>query len=455
MQWTVERWKAREPGITEKSRDAGISWCAMSLSCTLCLFYDSMQIGFGSRKEMYVDNPTPKSLFYKGRQFLSLLPPEFRGSWDAKKHAPSMRIEFPDSKSVISGEAGDNIGRGDRASLYFVDEAAHLERPDLVDASLSATTNCRQDVSSVNGMANPFAIKRHAGNVKVFTFHWRDDPRKDDEWYEKKKAELDPVVVAQEIDINYNASIEGQIIPSEHVQAAIDAHVKLGIQVAGMRRATFDVADQGRDKCAMAFRYGILLEGLTEWSGLLSDLYKSSERAFFETESRKGYDGFTYDADGLGASVRGDSKRINQDRASATPPRRTLRVLPFRGSDAVLDPEAIVPGTERTNLDFFENYKAQSWWSLKYRFAATYNAVVKGLPFNPADIISIPSGLPYRAKLVSELGQPQWKLSKLGRVMVDKTPEGALSPNLADSVMMAYAPRIEAWAISDDLLDNA
>lgn len=452
MKWTVERWKAQESGLTEKSRDCGASWCAMALSATLCLFYDNMQIGFGSRKEMYVDNPTPKSLFYKGRQFLSLLPPEFRGSWDAKKHAPSMRIEFPDSGSVISGEAGDNIGRGDRTAIYFVDEAAHLERPELVDASLSATTNCRQDMSSVNGMANTFAIKRHAGNLKVFTFHWRDDPRKSQEWYDKKCAELDPVVVAQELDINYSASVEGQIIPSDHVQAAIDAHVKLGLTPVGRKRATFDVADQGRDKCAMGFRYGFLLEDITEWSGKQSDLYASTLLAFHHTDSHPGYEGFTYDADGLGASVRGDSARINQDREAAE--MRWLRVTSFRGSDGVLDPESIVPGTQRTNEDFFENYKAQCWWSLKFRFAKTYNWVAKGIPCDPADIISIPNGLKYRGKLVAELGQPQWKLSKLGRVMVDKVPDGALSPNLADVVMMAYAPRNEPWVITDELLAN-
>lgn len=453
MQWIIERWRSQEPGLTEKSRDAGISWCAVSLSCALCLFWDGMAIGFGSRKEMYVDNPTPKSLFYKARQFMSFLPREFRGGWDRKVHAPQMRIEFPDTQSVISGEAGDNIGRGDRAAIYFVDEAAHLERPLLVDASLSATTNCRQDVSSVNGMANPFAEKRHGGKVKVFQFHWRDDPRKDDAWYAKQCSELDPVIVAQEIDINYTASVEGQIIPAAHVQAAIDAHVKLGIKVSGMRRASLDVADHGRDKNAMAFRHGILLEYLTQWSGATSDLYATTERAFSEVDQRKGYGGFTYDADGLGASQQGNSRKVNEDRARRNV--ATLRVLQFRGSDGVLDPEGIVPRTTRTNLDFFENYKAQSWWSLKYRFEATYNAVVKGLPFDPADIISIPSDIPYRTRLISELSQPVWKPSKLGKVMVDKLPDGALSPNLADAVMMAYAPRIEPFNIPDSMLDMA
>lgn len=102
-----------------------------------------------------------------------------------------MRVEFPTTGAVLKGEAGDNIGRGDRTTLYFVDEAAFQQRPLLIEASLSQTTRCRIDLSLVNGMANPFAQKRHGGLIPVFTFHWRSDPRKDDEWYRKECEKID------------------------------------------------------------------------------------------------------------------------------------------------------------------------------------------------------------------------------------------------------------------------
>jgi phage terminase large subunit len=103
-------------------------------------------------------------------------------------------------------------------------------------------------------MANPFAQKRFSGKIKVFTFHWRDDPRKDAAWYEKQLDELDPVTIASEIDINYAASAEGLLIPSAWVQAAIGAHLKLGIKPTGMRRGGLDVADTGADKNAFTGR---------------------------------------------------------------------------------------------------------------------------------------------------------------------------------------------------------
>jgi phage terminase large subunit len=118
-----------------------------------------------------------------------------------------MRLVFPDTGSAIVGEAGDHIGRGGRSSIYFVDEAAHLERPKLIEASLASNTDCRIDISSVAGMANPFAEKRHSGRVKVFTFSWRDDPRKGPEWYAQQQAKLDPVTLAAEVDMDYRASL--------------------------------------------------------------------------------------------------------------------------------------------------------------------------------------------------------------------------------------------------------
>jgi phage terminase large subunit len=445
IDWFIERWRAREPGITEKTREMGMSWLTVGLASTVCLFYEGIVAGFGSRKEEYVDKiGAPKSLFEKARLFVSLLPREFRGGWERTKHAPHMRIIFPDTGSVMTGEAGDGIGRGDRTSFYIVDEAAFLERPQLVDAALSQTTNCRQDISTPNGMANPFAQKRHSGKIKVFTFHWRDDPRKDDVWYRKQCDELDEVTVAQELDINYAASVEGVLIPSSWVQASIDAHRKLGIEPTGTRRAGLDVADEGKDLNCFAARYGVLLNQLKSWSGKDSDIYRTVVQTFALCEEF-GLEAFDYDADGLGAGVRGDARVINE--ARVVQGKRRIIESPFRGSGPVWQPESeMVKG--RKNKDFFQNYKAQAWWSLRQRFQATYRAVVKGLAFKPEEIISIDPALDELVPLTMELSQPTYTVNQVGKIVIDKAPDGTRSPNRADSVMICFqpAPRaIEIW----------
>lgn len=446
--WFLERWKNQEDGITEKTRDMGMSWLTMGLACTVCLFRPEISVGCGSRKEEYVDVlGDPDSLFEKGRIFLQGLPPEFRGGWDRKQHASYMRLGFPETGSIITGEAGDGIGRGGRASFYIVDESAFLARPQLVDASLSATTNCRQDISTPNGRANSFATRRFSGKVPVFTFHWRDDPRKDDAWYEVQKEKRDPVTLAQEVDIDYSASVEGVLIPSAWVQAAIDAHLKLGIEPTGLHQGALDVADEGVDANAFGARHGIVLNVLEQWSGKGSDIYGTVVRAFGLCDQH-GLDQFDYDADGLGAGVRGDARVMNEARRDQG--RKQLRVEPFRGSGAVHDPEGeMVKG--RKNKDYFANAKAQAWWSLRIRFQNTYRAVVEGLPFSPDELISIASGIAYREALVAELSQPTYTVNGVGKIVVDKQPDGAKSPNLADTVMIAYQPGRQSMSIWEQL----
>ncbi|RDL26862.1 TerL protein [Serratia fonticola] len=453
VHWVMDRRRNMENGLTDKSREMGLSWVSVGLSSTLCLFNKEMVIGFGSRKEEYVDSTgDPKALFWKARKFIATLPVEFRGSWDEKKHAPYMRVEFPDSGSIIKGEAGDNIGRGDRSTMYFVDESAFLQRPLLIDASLSQTTRCRIDLSSVNGMNNPFAQKRHSGNIPVFTFHWRSDPRKDDEWYAKECQKIDnPVIVAQELDLNYSASAEGVLIPSEWVQAAVDAHIKLGIQPTGQRLGAMDVADEGRDKNALSWRHGFLLEDVEEWSGVGSDIYGSVEKVFGLCDLHD-LESFRFDEDGLGAGVRGDARAINEKRKIEQV--RQITATPFRGSSSVFEPdEEAVKGDSgqkgRLNKDFFANAKAQSWWRLRKLFQNTYRAVKESMAYNPDEIISISGTMERKDKLIIELSQPTYSINGVGKIIVDKQPDGTKSPNLADSVMINYAPMdnsLDVWA---------
>lgn len=449
VQWAMDKWKGGERGISDKSRDMGLSWLSVAFACTLCLFYDGFAVGFGSRKEEYVDQRgDPKSIFEKARQFIHLLPPEFKNGWDRKKHCAHMRISFPGTNAIMSGEAGDGIGRGDRRAIYFVDEAAWLPRPNSVEASLSNTTNCRIDISTPRGMNNPFAQKRWSGKVSVFTLHWRDDPRKNDAWYKRICEQLDdPVVIAQEIDLDYSASIEGVLIPSSWVQSAIDAHKKLNIVPSGIRIAGMDVADEGKDKNAFCGRFGILLEYIESWSGKGEDIFKSVEKVFTLCDILD-YASVLYDADGLGAGVRGDARVINARRDNQK--LSEIRFNGFRGSGEVVDPDkdpyvkqgqARGPGKGRTNFDFFANAKAQAWWSLRLRFQNTHRAVTEGVEFDPDNIISIPKELPELTKLIIELSRPTYMQNNIGKIIVDKTPDGVASPNLADAVMIAFSPQ--------------
>jgi phage terminase large subunit len=223
IKWLLGCWRNREDGLAEKSRDMGVSWLCVAFATWMWLFQPGIVAGFGSRKEEYVDDLNdPKSLFWKARNFIGLLPVEFQpAGWNPKKHAPFMSLVNPENGSAIVGEAGDNIGRGNRTSIYFKDESAFYEHPDTIDAALSQTSNCKIDVSTPNGEGNPFARKRRAAKVRLFTFHWKQDPRKGQEWYDKQKRDLDEVVLAQEVEISYSASVANAYVPSAYVVQAM------------------------------------------------------------------------------------------------------------------------------------------------------------------------------------------------------------------------------------------
>jgi hypothetical protein len=433
IRWALTRWRRHEPGLCDKSRETGVSWVMCALLATLCMFNKGFVGGFGSRKLELVDKTgSPDSLFWKTREFIAGIPREFRAGWDRNNDAGG-RITFGNG-SVLLGEGGDHIGRGGRTSLYVVDEAAYIEHPDMVDASLSANTLCRIDVSSAHGMGNSFATRRHQWprdgfSERVFTFHWRDDPRKDQAWYDLECTKWDPIVIAQEHDINYMASVEGILIPSAWVQASIDLHVHLGLEPTGGMRASLDIADEGPDKNALAVAKGWVVQCAEDWSGKNSDIYQTVLKAFRICDEL-GTDTMVYDADGMGASVRGDVIRINEDRALQS--LHPVRIDPFHGAPVVFPERQDIPGI--LNKDKFASGTAQAWWALRTRFENAWKIRNGDTGIDPEEAISLDSKLQSLDNLTQELVQVLYGYSTTNKLQIIKTPKGMKSPNMADAL---------------------
>lgn len=458
VEWILELWRAKKSGILEKSRDVGASWVAMALAISMCVLWENVSIGFGSATEIKLDRSgDPDCLFWKGRMFVDNLPKEFRGGCDISIHSPDKRILFPQTNASVTGEVGDKIGHGGRKTFYFVDEAAHLEHFQFAESGLSGTTDTCIWLSSVSidGMANAFSVKRFsdgfANRTKpkgVFTLHWRDDLRKDDEWAKRKKADLDPVVWAANYDIDYTGSAERVILPYAWAQQLVDAHLKLKIKPTGIRRGALDLADDGKNLNAIAARYGILITHLEAWKGPLID---AVEQACLLCDEW-GLDGFDYDSDGMGHTTKGIYAKIAERRRQQRNG-RVLRVTAFAGSGPVYDPERVERGTELKNKDAYQNMKAQGWFHLRWRAHNTMQALA-GREYDPEALMSIDSRIPDVQKILIELSQPQWKLGASGKRLVDKVPEGAISPDRADAVMMAYAPRRKGLKIDERILED-
>lgn len=454
VDWVSTRHARGERGAMVKSRDVGASWLCASWAVTKCLFTPSFMVGFGSAIKDKVDHGgDPDSLFFKMRMFLEYLPEEFKDGWDVRNDSSDMRLLFPSTGSSIIGSCGDNIGRGGRKSVWFIDESAHLEHPEAVDANLVAAAECRIDVSSVNGSGNPFhTLARDIDPAQRFDFTWRDDPRKDDEWAKEKQRTTDPSIWKQEYLCDFNALVDGIVIPMDMIDAAIGLHLRLKIDLSGPRQCALDIADQGRDKCALAARKGNVLDFMQSWSGSGMDLAESVSKSVALAEELGGKE-LIYDADGMGANVRGDVRVMNEIRKEKNPRSfSNVRVTPFRGSGAVLDPEKTAARSAVKNKDMFHNYKAQAWWHLYTMFCESLKAH-RGEPYDPDLVISIDPKCPELNTLREELNQPKWKYMTTGKRIVDKVPDGSRSPNTADAIMMLFSPRKGPWRISDGTID--
>ena len=443
IQWIHERWQGSEPGTIVKSRDVGASWCVMAYIGTMMVLHANFAAGVASATEVKLDRANdPDTLLYKLREFLRSLPDALRGGFDEAKHSSYMRVWIPETGGSCTGEAGDAAGRGSRKSFYAVDESAHFPRPRAIDAALAATTDCRIDLSSVCGTANSFYERAHNPNIPRTDIRWTDDPRKSPEWYEELCRTTDPLTVRQEYDCDWVASTPGQLIKPEHVYSAFGAREKLGLEAAGSKRAALDVSDQGRDFNALAIRHGIELVHLEQWTGKASNIYASTVKAFGICDEW-GVRALDFDQDGLGAGVAGDADNINGQRRAGGRPE--LEVVAFRGSGAVFAPEeSLITGSR--NKDRYVNMKAQVYEALARRLELTHRVVQakeRGEPAPPYvadDLISFGADLPEKNRLIAELTQIATQYTPAGRLQINKQPDGAASPNLADAVAMCFSP---------------
>lgn len=242
------------------------------------------------------------------------------------------------------------------------------------------------------------------------------------------------------------------IIKRSWLMAALDAHKALGLEITGRRRLGFDIADSGIDKCALIYAHGPLASWADLWKAGEDELLKSCTRA--HGAARERHASITYDSIGVGAAAGAKFNEINA--ASPTAPR--VSHSKFNAGGAVYRPDALyMPGTK--NKDMFANIKAQAWWGVADRLRATFNAVRNGAKVKPEDMLILDSAMPHLSHLMDELCTPKRDYDKAGRVMVESKKDLAKrevpSPNLADALVMAYAPGATPMNINPDALRRA
>jgi len=202
----------KEHILVEKSRDMGFSWLVIGFILWKMIAVKSFSAGIGSRKALLVDElGNMKSLMQRLRFMINYLPSFLAQDYNEGKHSKTGLIKMPSTDSTCTGEAGDDIGRGDRTSLYLIDEFAHIPRSSTVQEAISQTSDFIIYGSTPKGKGNEFARLRWKTNIKRFTMHWKNHPEKNEAWYQKQKEFLTDAQIAQELDISYDKSTEGRV----------------------------------------------------------------------------------------------------------------------------------------------------------------------------------------------------------------------------------------------------
>ncbi|WP_019170679.1 hypothetical protein [Pseudaminobacter salicylatoxidans] len=436
--WMAGLVDAGEEGLIEKSRDTGATYLTAGFALHQWLFVPGFKTTFGSRKVDYVDKKdNPDSIFAKlrimlRRQPVELLPEGF--NW--AQHDNYMRIVNPATGSVISGEGGEDMGRGGRSSLYVVDEAAFVPNAETVEKALSGNTDCVLWVSSVNGMGNLFARKRHSimKPHQIARLHWRDDPRKTEEWAEAKKASFsDPTTWASEYDIDYSASVEGICIPAVWVESAKRLRsLEPRLKASAAAVVGLDVG-AGKAKSVAVPRRGAVVEPPQSRGDP-----DTTETAHWGIGIAKdvGADRLNFDAPGVGAGV---SSTLMKNPAPG------LTVVPVNTG---MPPSKRVWPDKRTSEEIFGNLKAEIWWLCRTALQRTHEHVLflegkaGGIEHPVTDLLALPSGDKESDALCLQLSLVKWGRNERGKIVIEKKEalarRGISSPDHADGLMLTF-----------------
>lgn len=460
----------------------GATWLTAAFAVWMWLFRPGSAIGFGSRKLELVDKlGDPKSIFEKIRFILRHLPPWLleaqAAGFDLATHATYCRIINPANGSTITGEGGGEIGRGGRTTVYFVDEAAFLPHPLLVDQALSSNSRCRVYVSTPRGAGTPFAVKRHSGRYPVLTLHWRDDPRRshwavvragwvaridetgalvlaDDDvlarglgtepppalldadgcaiddgtrmiypWWEEVQLKEDPLTIAREYEIDYSASLEGVIVPARWLRACVGLALPRGQRVAG-----YDVAAGGTAENVYLMRAGPVVERIVRWRD------EDPTRAAFHVVRLAEEDRvhrLLFDSIGVGAGTAGAIRLM----------RRRL-TFACTGINVGVAPTRARWPDGQTSQEKFANLKIELWWRLRMRAERTYQHVTLGASYPPEDLLSLPPG-PDTEALIAQVSNVRFFETETGKTVAESKRQlaerGVVSPDIAEALVLSLA----------------
>lgn len=238
---------------------------------------------------------------------------------------------------------------------------------------------------------------------------------------------------------------ELSIFKRRWLDACVDAHTVLKLDLTGRNIVGFDPADDGEDKSATADKIDGVFMDAEDWASGKDELVQNAKKVWAKAKNLNAT--VSYDTIGIGAFVGGYIDEQNQAAGAK------VEHFAFHAGGAVMDsdkPSDAQNSNSPLNKDEYLNLKAQAWANTARRAMLTFNAVTRGQSIKPEDVLSFSSEIG-KAKLdalFTELCVPWWVETEGKKRVVPKVKLkkdlGVKSHNLADAVIAADNVNIAA-----------
>jgi len=213
---TLEQFSQNKLNVILKARQLGISTLTAGYSLWMMTFHQDKNVLVIATKQ-----DTAKNLVTKVRVMHANLP-----SWLKQPCVEDNKLSlaYKNGSQIKAVSSGEDSGRSEALSLLILDEAAFIDKIDVIWAAASQTLSTGGQcisLSTPNGVGNWFHrtwsdSEDGLNDFNSIKLHWTVHPERGQEWRDEQDRLLGPAMAAQECDCDFITSgqnvIDGVIL---------------------------------------------------------------------------------------------------------------------------------------------------------------------------------------------------------------------------------------------------
>ena len=210
----LDEYQNNDYNVILKSRQLGISTLSAAYSLWMMLFQNDKNI-----LVIATSKDTAKNLITKVRIMYEALPAWLK---TAIVENNKLSLIFKNGSQIKAIASNESAGRSEALSLLILDEAAFIEKIDVIwtaaQQTLATGGRCLA-ISTPNGVGNWFHktwqdAKDGANKFNTVKLHWTCHPERDETWRREQDRILGPSQAAQECDADFLSSGRSVVDPA-------------------------------------------------------------------------------------------------------------------------------------------------------------------------------------------------------------------------------------------------